>query len=80
MNEVFAWLKAQPGGGGFGSTAIKWVSTVSVFISPSSNRALTLQELLQVPCPREGKLVGRYAPTTTPAALKSAIEDELKKA
>ncbi|WOO77642.1 Glutathione peroxidase-like peroxiredoxin 2 [Vanrija pseudolonga] len=61
MNEVFAWLKAQPGGGGFGSTAIKW--NFSKFLVS-----------------REGKLVGRYAPTTTPAALKSAIEDELKKA
>ncbi|KAL1408271.1 Glutathione peroxidase 2 [Vanrija albida] len=60
MNEVFAWLKAQPHGGGFGTSAIKW--NFSKFLVD-----------------RNGKLVGRYAPTTTPAALKGAIEEELNK-
>ncbi|KLT44282.1 glutathione peroxidase [Cutaneotrichosporon oleaginosum] len=55
MNEVFAWLKAQPGQSTIGSTAIKWNFTKFLV-------------------DRNGKVAGRFSPSTTPSQMKSEIE------
>lgn len=55
MNEVFAWLKGQPGQSSVGSTAVKWNFTKFLV-------------------DRNGKVAGRFSPSTTPEHMKGEIE------